>query len=395
MRALLVLLLLAACTSEPQGAGVATRDSASVRIVETDGPLETWRLGDARVEIPASAPGAPPPGQATAGTALADGSIVLRAGPAIVRFYDPDGSSVRTLDGSVGDPPAFRSITGIERLRGDTVAIYDSGTNQVSIVRPGGLRVRVIEMPAIGRGVPPHRPHPLPDGSWIGSTRFGPEPIATFEPQALLRDSALVYRFHPATLAIDTLVRTAHDEIFVRVEGNTRGTVPRPFGRASVIGVSDGRVVVGNGDAPEVRVFAPTGDLLRIYRWSAGSRPVTDADMNAYEQAVRAALASSPQDLRERMVARVLAAPRPDTHAPYATLLVDADDNLWLGEPPLFGQPPRAWNVIAPDGRWLARVELPAGVRILDIGSDFILAHWRSGDDPEVVRVHELVKPGA
>ena len=51
------------------------------------------------------------------------------------------------------------------------------------------------------------------------------------------------------------------------------------------------------------------------------------------------------------------------------------------------------WDVFDPTGRWLGPVRMPTGLRITDIGSDYVLGVWRDADDVEHVRMYELVKP--
>lgn len=54
------------------------------------------------------------------------------------------------------------------------------------------------------------------------------------------------------------------------------------------------------------------------------------------------------------------------------------------------GSRPQRWNVIAPDGRWLADVELPARFALLDAGRDYVAGILRDNDDVEQVVVFRL-----
>ena len=394
-RALLLVCVAAGLGCEPgkPGGAVTVRDSAGVRIVESTEPMwagQGWQLGDPLLEIDMGSP-ATAAGDATAGARLADGRIALRAGPSSIAWYSPDGALVRTRGGDAREA-AFRNILSIERLTRDSLLVYDYGAHRLLVVNPDGSSTRQIPLPLLGRGAPPHRPHRLPDGTIIGAATHGPEPLATYESQVRVRDSMAVFRFRPQSGEVDSLAVFPHIELFVRIEGSTRGSIPFPFGRTSVLGVSGGDIIVGTAERPELRVLSHEGELKRIYRWSALPEPVTDADIEAYVGATRAALAGAPEDLRERTVGRVEAAGRPDQKAAYTSLRIDDGGNLWLGDAPLFGSPPRGWTILDADGRWLGRVELPADVRLLHIGRDFILAQWRL-DGREIVRVHPLVKP--
>ena len=48
------------------------------------------------------------------------------------------------------------------------------------------------------------------------------------------------------------------------------------------------------------------------------------------------------------------------------------------------------WSVFSPTKGWLGDIRLPAGLRLLEIGQQHILAHDRDSLDTELVRVLHL-----
>ena len=58
-------------------------------------------------------------------------------------------------------------------------------------------------------------------------------------------------------------------------------------------------------------------------------------------------------------------------------MLVDRTGALWVSTPI---DPPASastWNVFAPDGAWLGTVTTPDGLRVDEIGVDYVIGVWR------------------
>ena len=51
------------------------------------------------------------------------------------------------------------------------------------------------------------------------------------------------------------------------------------------------------------------------------------------------------------------------------------------------------WTVFDPDGRWLGTVTAPAGLRIHEIGPDYVMGVWQDELGVQYVRVHRLSRP--
>lgn len=55
---------------------------------------------------------------------------------------------------------------------------------------------------------------------------------------------------------------------------------------------------------------------------------------------------------------------------------------------------PVEWHVFHPDGNLLGTVRTPAGLRVLEIGADYVLGVARDGLDVEQVLVYGLSRAG-
>jgi hypothetical protein len=59
----------------------------------------------------------------------------------------------------------------------------------------------------------------------------------------------------------------------------------------------------------------------------------------------------------------------------------------WESEP--------AWAIMDTDGRWLGTVHTPPGLRIYEIGADYVLGVWRDELNVEYVRTYALLRAGS
>jgi hypothetical protein len=90
----------------------------------------------------------------------------------------------------------------------------------------------------------------------------------------------------------------------------------------------------------------------------------------------------------ERMMAELPWAP---TLPAWRQLAGDEAGNLWVSDYSA-NAVTADWKVFTPDGRWLTNVRLPDGIRVLELGDDYLLGLWLDELDIEHVRMYEIVK---
>ena len=165
----------------------------------------------------------------------------------------------------------------------------------------------------------------------------------------------------------------------------------------------------------EIRAFRDDGTLARIVRREHVPRATTEADREAYvegelarieEALARAASLPGPEgmEIRARMSSlrgeqgRELFESTPlAPHFPaFSTILSDASGNLWVREYdfPREERPAPLWTVFDPEGRVLGFIETPSGLRIGQIGEDYILGHYEDQLEVEYVQVWALERSG-
>lgn len=372
-----VLSVVGCVGSDDRSESVERRDSAGVSIIEnisaewerssgaawTVDPVPRLRIGSV------SGVGGTDLTQVNFGTVLDDGSVVVVEGQdQTIRVFDQEG---RLLDifGGIGDGPGeFRGISTMARIRGDSMALHDVVLRRVQIMSAAGSFGRSIRLPEIR----------LVEG-WFEDGQFllmeRPEKDST---QSEVRTAT--WTLHDAT---GNLVSEFVTLPFDRDPGGTDRVFPAP---QRVTAVFDSTFVYGFPDRFEVQLFDPNGDLRRIIRTrdEAATVPETVAKR-------------ARDDARERGV-EVTVLP---TFPLFDAIEVGPDGDVWVrrvtGEE--FSEAreegtsvPRVWAVFRGDGRWLGDVEVPGGLEVLEVGSDFVLALRHDELDVPYVQLHELTK---
>ena len=316
--------------------------------------------------------------------AIADGGQTLQ-----VSVLAHDGAVLAVLGRPGQGPGEFRRILAMKRLGTDTIAVQDADNRRLSLFHGGELVDNVALGPAANLS--------LLGADEEGRAVFGMPPGVVYGRRYETPWLAIPFvRMSLATGAVDTLAVADWDQS-LEYGGNS------PFlsqGHATIAG---GTVVVGRGDAPEVRWLGADGEPVRIARWEAPSSPVPDSLWTAYERALRdrfTEIGLPAADIDGRLTTMKAAIQEPLPH--FEDLLADPEGNLWIAEytPRYVGDPPRVrdhperFYLLDPEGRGMGHVSLPPGaaLRILDIGADRMLAVEEDSLGVQAVALYALNK---
>ncbi|MBA3557795.1 MAG: hypothetical protein H0W30_04260 [Gemmatimonadaceae bacterium] len=396
---LLHVAFAAACGGETKaGAGAAVvRDSAGIQIVENVSAKwkenDAWKVGDtATVDI----------GEAEGDTnyqlfrafgavRLSDGRIVVaNAGTHQLRFYDRDGGYLLSSGRKGGGPGEFENFVLLGRFGGDSLLTFDYNSSRVSVFAPDGKFARSF---AVSSGGGPAFLSPqaiFPDGSLL--MQSGRSFIPGIR-SGIHRDSTLLVILAPGGVVRDTVGNFPGSESFVVSDAQSVSVTSRTFGRTTATEIHGDRIYFGSGDSYEIGVYTPGGALKQLVRKRYNNLNVTAEDIDQFE---RKQLESATNENWKRVTRSFIEKMEyPKTFPAYSGILVDVAGNLWVREYAKPGDEQPLWTVFGADGRMLGSVTTPKGLRLLEVGADFILGRWTDDADIEHVGLFPLLKPAS
>ena len=367
-------------------------DSAGVRIVENPRPADDsrlpWRIGpDPAVSIGVESGEEPYMlFDANAATKLADGRIVIaNTGTNELRVFDANGAHQATWGGAGEGPGEFAALAGIDTWPGDSIVAWDGRTGAISVFDSGGRFGRSFVLETGGDN--PLTPRfAFSDGSFLGRTADASgegyrRSEVSYERRAADGATLISYGTHPG-----------RESFFGFAGGMPIMLAGLPFSRFLVEGAWGDLVVIAPNDDYEIRAYdAADGSLARIVRREHTNRAPTRAEATQlFEDNL--ARSSVPEQAAEVFREAFPDVPLVERFPAFDGILVDGLNHLWVHEAKLTGaeRPAPLWTVFDPEGRALGFIETPAGLTILEIGSDYVLGHTTDDLGVESVQVWEL-----
>ena len=165
---------------------------------------------------------------------------------------------------------------------------------------------------------------------------------------------------------------------------------------------SDGRVVYyGPGDRPEVRVLRGSR-LVRIIRWDAQRRPMSEGEWEYYESVRQHLIAHDPGTAQVYLPRN--GHPRAEEPKPlYDEMMIDELGYIWVRQTMYPSREmgferrlphPQRWWIFDREGRWLGDIETPARLQIVDLGDEFLLGVSEDEYGVEMVQSHRIRRSG-
>ncbi len=344
------------------------RDSGGVVIVENpDTPkrLERWVVDmNPTLAIGADLRASPNYQFASIRGALrtVDGGVVVADGDAdqsLVRKYGADGKYVATWGREGEGPGEFKSIMGMHRLPPDSVVIWDSQLDRLTVFDSGGSlgstsRLQIGNYALMGT---------IAGGGFLFAE------IRTFAFQTGVQHPDGYHRYDKTYRIHD---RSAHpiaiigpfpgQEYHNTITSTALRFAQLPYSRETWADTWKHLPVVGVSDTYELRAYQADGSLERIVRLDRPPTPTTEADRLAFLQA--------DQEYARPDRANVPLA----SHLPlFDAIIGDELGCLWVRDYGLPGEGPTTWTVFDSNGAALARSEMPDNLRIWEIGQEYVL----------------------
>jgi hypothetical protein len=153
--------------------------------------------------------------------------------------------------------------------------------------------------------------------------------------------------------------------------------------------VGPGRVALSDGAAYDIAVAEVDGRQWRVRRMIE-RRTLSADDLARF---IDDYVARYPQERQREVRGRFDEVTPPSVMPTHSALAFDAVGDLWVENfrLPWDHESPRIWSVFGPDGRWLGDVQLPEGLRVYEIGDDYVVGVETDTLGVEFVRLYRLL----
>lgn len=392
----LALGLISCAADAPRGNLATERDSAGIRIVENADPrpgsVPEWSVDDEPLLQIGVLDGDPAEQffRVAGALRLSDGRVVVaNSGSGELRIFDPEGRHLATGGGQGEGPGEFRNLSRLYRLPGDTILVWDIGLRRISYFDAEARFIHSV--PLVGTdGGSMNLVDILPDGSVLASASSGAW-SGSIPTEGLIGDSVLHVRFDPRSAEVDTVGWLPATQSMVRTTSSggqvTSIEVMRlPFLRTAYIGAAGEHVFAAVNDRYEIALRDSAGRLTRIIRRDVRPEPFSEEYVREQFLSQRSRENVDPAELRDLYPG----VPRP-THLPVLRgVRADPTGHFWVERFRWPNDDQPVWDVFDPEGRLVAVVRTPPGLRIDEIGEDYLMGVWRDELDVEQVRTYRL-----
>jgi hypothetical protein len=329
-----------------------------------------------------------------------DGDLVVadRQGRA-VRVYDGQGSFVKSLGRPGAGPGEFQSPAEVVLAPGDSILVWDEQLFRLSLFDEGGkpLGDRTLDMGVVARKVdPPLYPgvvRPLPEGGFLVRLVDKGGGKGTVAGLSRRRSGALWVAEDQTS--VKTIALFPGEEVVgVEAPWGFLDLEP-PLAKRSPMAWSlhSRRICIGTQEGFAIDCYEENGERNRI-SWDYDPPPVTRGEVEGWRTETTRLLDPKvgPEELK-RMLDGVLL---PERRPPHGPIYFDAGGNLWVEAGLRESREGIHLEclVFDPDGAWLGIVSLPP-LRILEIGSDYVLGVYQDDLEVQYLHLYELRKPDA
>ncbi len=172
------------------------------------------------------------------------------------------------------------------------------------------------------------------------------------------------------------------------VDGQFRGSRPLPLGKEPVIAIGRNRVYIGSADRYEVTAYDFAARPVAKITKPNVTVQATTADI---DYSIDQETAGRADSVRRRIAGAYARLALPKTLPPYAALIVDSEDLVWVQDYPRAEYPSVRWSVFDASGRAIAEVAVSTHLEVYEIGVDYVLGRYLDPDDavPQV-RLYRL-----
>ena len=381
--ALAVLALGACADGVRSGNAIVVRDSSGIAIVEND--LLQLATSCTLAATPTLAIGEEDgaPEYEFAGVSgahrMGDGRIVVSEQSASeLRWYGRDGKFLRTSGRRGQGPGEFTNLYSLHTVVGDTLYAGNARPFQFLIYAPDGEWVRTVA-PTPMMINSPNAFGVLDDGSLMLVTESS---LRGLTPPGEFVATTRTVQYHGADGALtDTVTTMPHGSRGRMLGGDANFFTMPMFESYSHAMARDTVMVLGHGAERELKVYSTAGGprLVRLIRWTGGSREVTEADIAADRAREKAAFDAADPRFRsfmEQMYETNVHPDRPiaDVMPAMNGIRLGTDGRIWIRE---YQTPAdtsaRRWIGFTREGRFDCQLRTPRYQDFFEFGADYVL----------------------
>lgn len=310
-----------------------------------------------------------------------------------LRFFSADGSFLRAAGREGKGPGEFSRLDTLVRLGSDSIVAYDQSLRRLSVFDLQGNFGRTTFLPPHERTPFWHRLSGLlSDGSAV-IYAFPDSDHTTGIEEGLVRPSQLALRYLPDDATIEEIGIFTGPEMNLLRSGGQTGVITQPFGRLTSFAVSGDELLVFDNSTYEFRVYSASSQTLHmaVRRAHENLRITRDAIADHRERwAVSSGKDPEFHAVRRRAIAKV---EYPETMPAYGAVLLDRSGRVWIEDYRRPGDDAPNWIVFERDGMIVARASTPKGLKLTDVGEDYLMGVAKDSLDVETVELYSLIKP--
>ncbi|MEW5917229.1 MAG: hypothetical protein AB1762_12530 [Gemmatimonadota bacterium] len=305
-----------------------------------------------------------------------------------VRYFGADGKLVKATGTRGQGPGDFGLITWLGQCARDSVFVWDMSLRRMTVLDGSGGLARTYSVPAAASdGAPPF----VVACSGSGAFAFQPSlrnPGTPPTPELpFVRGRSPVYVGNAAGTYVRRLTEVPEGELFVTgLTGGPRGGGPRPLGKTTSLAASGERIFIGTADSGFVDVYSANGE--RLTPLSLGV-PLRRANQERYAAAIEELAKMAPAAMRDRLTTMLQGVPMPDHLPAYSALHSDSEGLLWVTLT-VTGDTETHLRAYDATGTARGEVRLRGGVKVFEIGRDYILGGYDSSDGEPYVALFRL-----
>lgn len=322
---------------------------------------------------------------------LSNGLIAVANGATKeIRLFDQQGRYLRAFGRAGAGPGEFKSLEWVGRS-GDTAFFFDFSLKRITAVVLGNepRPVRTTMLTATSDRGSVFVSGKMPDGRWLVQTPASPGWDGPPGVHRLPTSIGLVEANGGGAVAwlgtFDGMAVFVHNPTGNLKQATVGASAFTPW----VYAVASGPLIwFGDSDADSLNLFSAANDKRTSVRLAIPRRRPTTAMIDSARERE---LALSRSDQGRAFTAAKFSAERLPENLPFfGTLVPGPGGEVWVQEYRQLGTEPARYLVIGPTGLSRAWVIVPPGVRVRDVGLDYVVATHEDDDGVETVRVYTL-----